>query len=217
MCSSDLIVPSPNGEASLNRLFGLGVPVVFLERDVPDFPYAGRVLLDNAEADRLSIAELYDSGYRNIELVAHDMNISTIHSRIEGYCKEMSKRGLDSKIYVNYLKYGSKLDQVEKMLREARKRGAEALYLTSNTITVLTMIAIKSLNLKVPEDIAFVGFDYSPVFDVYETSVSYIRESAEQLAYESFSMLVKMIEKEADATTVVLRPELVRRGSSKKS
>ena len=211
-----IIVPSPNGEAALNRLFGLGVPVVFLERDVPDFPNARRVLLDNAEADRLSIAELYDSGYRNIELVAYDMNISTIQNRIEGYCKEMTNRDLKSKIYINYLKYGSKLDQVEKMLLEAKKRSTEALYLTTNTITVLTMTAIKNLNLKVPEDIAFVGFDYSPVFDVYDTTVSYIRQSTEQLAYESFSMLVNMIEQEADASTVVLKPELVQRGSSKK-
>ena len=114
------------------------------------------------------------------------------------------------------MKYGSKLDQVEKMLLEAKKRSTEALYLTTNTITVLTMTAIKNLNLKVPEDIAFVGFDYSPVFDVYDTTVSYIRQSTEQLAYESFSMLVNMIEQEADASTVVLKPELVQRGSSKK-
>ena len=210
-----IIVPSPNGEAALNRLSGLGVPIVFLERDVPDFPNAGRVLLDNAEADRLSITELYDAGYRKIELVAYDMNISTIHNRIEGYGREMSKRGLARNIHVNYLKHGSKIDQVETMLRNAVSRGAEALYLTTNTITVLTMTAIKNQNLKVPEEIAFVGFDYSPVFDVYGTTVSYIRQSTEQLAYESFTMLVNMIENKADAGTVMLSPELVRRGSSR--
>jgi len=212
-----IIVPSPNGEAALNRLSGLGVPIVFLERDVPDFPNAGRVLLDNAEADRLSVAELYDSGYRKIELVAYDMNISTIQKRIEGYGREMAKRGLAGNIHVNYLKHGSKVEKVEELLCNAIIRGAEALYLTTNTITVLTMTAIKNLNLRVPQDLAFVGFDYSPVFEVYETSVSYIRQSTEQLAYESYTMLFDMIENKAAAGTIILSPELIIGSSSKKN
>lgn len=212
-----IIVPSPNGEASLNRLSGLGVPVVFLERDVPDFPNAGRVLLDNAKADSLSVGELFNSGYKNIELVAYDMNISTILKRIDGYQKEMKKFGLGENIHINYLQYGCKVTQVEEMLRSAINRGAEALYLTTNTITILTMTAIKNLNLRVPEDIAFVGFDFSPVFDVYMTSVSYIRQSTEMLASKSYNMLVKMIEENSDPTTVILDPELVKGDSSKKS
>jgi len=211
-----IIVPSPNGESALNKLFGLGIPIVFLERDIPDFPYAGRVLLDNAEADRLSVAELYDSGYRKIELIAYDMNISTIQKRIEGYRREMTIRGLAENVHINYLKYGSKVDQVEALLRDAVNRGVEALYLTTNTITILTMTAIKNLNLRVPEDLAFVGFDYSPIFEVFEPSVSYIRQSTEQLAYESFTMLVDMIENKAQAGTVVLSPEMIIGGSSKK-
>lgn len=211
-----IIVPSPNGEDALNRLSGLGVPIVFLERDVPEFPNAGRILLDNAEADRLSVTELYDSGYRMIELVAYNMNISTIHNRIEGYSKEMNKKGLSGYIHINYLEYGSRIDKVEAMLRDAVNRGTEAFYLTTNTITVLTMTAMNNLNLKVPEDIAFVGFDYSPVFDVYKTTVSYIRQSTEKLAYESFTMLIDMIENKANAGSIILNPELVKGDSSKK-
>lgn len=211
-----IVVPSPNGEATFNKISGLEIPIVFLERDVPDFPKAGRVLLDNPEAIRLSLSELYDSGYRKIELLANDMNISTIQTRVEGYRREMIKWGLEENIHINYVKNGSKAEQVEDLLRSAKARGAEALYLTSNTITILTMIAIKNLKLKVPQDIAFVGFDYSPFYEVYATSVSYIHESAEQLAYESFKMLVDMIENNAEASTVVLTPELIKGNSSKK-
>ncbi|MDD2289492.1 MAG: LacI family DNA-binding transcriptional regulator [Bacteroidales bacterium] len=212
-----IIVPSPNAEFALNRLYGLGIPIVFLERDIPQFPDAGRVLLDNAEADRLSVDVLYNSGYRKIEMIAYDMNISTIQMRIEGYKKEMTKRGLAENIHVNYIKHGSKVEQVEALIRNAVDRGVEALYLTTNTITILSMTAIKNLNLKVPRDMAFVGFDYSPVFEVYDTTVSYIRQSTKQLAYESFTMLVNMIENKAEACTVVLSPELVIGDSSMKN
>ncbi len=209
-----IIVPPPHSEVAIGKISAMNIPIVLLERDIEGVEAAGRVRLDNASADRLAVEEFVRGGYRRIELVAYNMDVSTIRSRIEGYRRAMEGMGLGDRAKIHYLEYGADVDAMARLLRNAADRGCEAVYLTTNTISLLALQALKRLRMNVPGDMAVLGFDESPAFSIAEPSVSHIVQPVRALGEESFSMLVEMIEDKDAARTVVLPPELVRGGSS---
>ena len=209
-----IIVPPPHSEVTVGKISAMNIPIVLLERDIPEMKECGRVLLDNARANTMAIDELYNSGYRQIELVVHNLDITTIHSRVDDYRSSMTRLGLEDLIKVHYVEYGADVDAIANMIKNAVERGCEAIYFSSNTISVLAMQAIKQLRLKVPEELAFVAFNHSPVYNVFDPAVTHIEEPIRSLAEESFSLLVEMIEDRSAAKTIRLAPSMVRGGSS---
>ena len=71
-----------------------------------------------------------------------------------------------------------------------------------------------------PDDVAVIAFDGSETFafDLYYTTVSYIKQPIERFGTESFSILMKQIRSSdgPDCRNVVLNPEIVLLESSKK-
>lgn len=209
-----IIVPPPHSDMALEKISTMNIPIVLLERDIPEIKNAGRVFLDNEFANHLAINELYSSGYRRIELITYDLEISTIRSRVEGYKHVMAQLGLSDAAKVHYIEYGADVNAMSILLQNAIKHGCEAVFLTTNTLSVLAFEAARLLKLDIPKDLALVGFDYSHAFDVSCTSVSHVLQPIHKLGENSFSMLVEMIEEGAPGRTVLLYPTLAKGGSS---
>lgn len=209
-----IVFPPPHADSVFARLDKLNVPLVLIERDITGYPSAGRVLLDNYLSVKLGIEELYNNGYRKIDFIASDMDISTIKERDDAYRKIMTNLGLKENIGVHYLPIRASLDDMTKLIRNITSRGTEAIYIPSNDTTRLAIAAIKRLGLKTPQEIAYVGFDYSLLYELADPAVSYIDESPEDLAVKSFSMLVSLIEEKPSKKKEVIRPFLVKGGSS---
>ena len=209
-----IILPPPHGENAIENLSYMDIPVVLLERDLPGLENFGRVQLDNAAADRMAVEELYHSGYRNIELIVHDMDISTIRSRVAGYREMMTGLGLKDRIKIHYINRMEDLDSMTALLKNIMEHGCEAVYLASNSISILTLQAINRLQIKVPEELAVVGFDNSAVYNMATPYTTHVQEPVRELGEESFNMLMDMIEDRTSAKTVRLLPSLVRGGSS---
>lgn len=209
-----IIVPPSTDASALKILNGLDIPVVFLERDIPSYEGAGRLLLDNAEACRLAVGELYDSGYRHIENLSYDMETSTLLEKENGYYHEMEIRGLAGLAKVRKVRHGIDVDGLASVLKEAKAEGVEALFVPTNRLTISTLTAASMLGLRIPEDLAIVGFDRHKFFDLFKPFISHIFQSTEELGGRSFDMLMDMIENGTPGRFELLRPELVRGGSS---
>lgn len=209
-----IILPPPHADIALERLENSNLPIVFLERYIPGFSKAGRILLDNVESIRLAIDELYNSGYKKIQLIASDMDITTIHDRVSAYESIMESKGLSDDSLVNYVSHNVSVDEMSDLLKNSVSRGAEAFVLLSHSITVTFLLALKRLNWKAPRNLAFVGFNSSNIYEMTDYSVSYISESKEELVSSAVSLLLDMIEEKADPATILLKPVLIQGDSS---
>lgn len=209
-----IILPPPHANSALGKLSRFKIPVVFLERDVPGFPGAGHVLLDNALAIKLSVDELVSNGYRRIELIADDMDITTISDRVESYKIQMSANGLENEACVNFISHDAGVDEMCSLIKTAINRGTEAFVLPSNRMTELTIMALDRMSLRVPQDIAYVGFNRSDLYSLAKPSPTYIYESTKRLGSAAFSLLIDMIEEKEEPKSIVLKPTLVSGESS---
>lgn len=209
-----IIVPPSTDASALEALEDRDIPVVFLERDIPDYQGASRLLLDNAEACRLAVNELYDEGYRRIEHLSFDMDISTIKEKESGYFREMEKLGLSSLAKTRKVSQNVTMAELMEVISQAKTEGTEAFFIPTNRLTIQTITALAKLGLNVPDDIAIVGFDRHRFFDVYTPYISHIYQDTKELAGRSFDMLVDMIENKAPGRLEMLKPQLIKGGSS---
>ena len=73
------------------------------------------------------------------------------------------------------------------------------------------------MNVKIPEDIAVVGFNGNDAFNLFYSPVTYIKQPLEQIAKESIDILIKRIKKSNYKSKLFLEPELVVQQSSRKN
>lgn len=159
----------------------------------------------------LAVGNLIEGGSRKIEMISYAWSVSNIAEREAGYQHTMKQFSLSENIRIHRLKYKNIPDQMEKVVTEAVNKGAEALVFATNTLAIAGMKTLCKHNLRVPDDIAVVCFDSSEAFELYYTTVTYIKQPVEQFGQEALDLLVKAIgqKEQTKCSTITLNPELV--------
>lgn len=154
-----IVVPVTSGGGSLALLHELDIPVVIVDRLVPGAT-APAVLPDNVAGAREATNHLLAHGYTSVGCVAGPPEIFTAEERLRGWRSAMQEAGLpvDERLVVH-----SEFD------RDAGCRAAlallsaptppRALFVSSDEQAFGVLRASARLGLRVPEDLAIVGFD----------------------------------------------------------
>lgn len=214
-----IIVPCEGSECVISKLIDLNIPVVLIDRTFKNLDVSS-VTLNNRKAIELAVDELYKQGFRRIHFVTYHTSISNIVDREQGYVSSMSRLGLSSEIAICKIQYSDILTQMRKFIPQILSSGAEAIVFSTNRLAIDSLVVLREIGKRVPEDVAVVAFDGSETFafDLYYTTVSYIKQPIEKFGLESFLILTKLIKSKnmADYSSVVLSPELVSQESSRK-
>src|SRR6202050_892674 len=95
-----LIVPSNvSSDHQLRELRARGVPIVMLDRTLPDLD-AGEVMVENREGAHRAINHLIHHGHRQILCVGYDSKFNSIGQRISGYREAMTEAGLKPQLLI---------------------------------------------------------------------------------------------------------------------
>lgn len=208
-----IIAPCNGADAAIKHTVDSRVPVVLLDRDIEGLEGVGKVLLDDCAAGKMAIDELVTKGYRNIEMITYTLAISSLSERERGYRQAMMDHDIYDNVRVHYTTYGDAANDVEKFIKDAVNRGVEAFFLPTYSLSALALAAVKKLRLRIPEDLAIVGFDESDIYSLYETTVTHLVQPLKELGEKSVEVLIDMIEGKP-AGRIILRPELIVGGST---
>lgn len=211
-----ILAPVKNCEDSVRKLVEANIPVVLLDRDLRGVDGVGKVLLDDFQAGSIATEELLKSGCRKIEMISYNLEISSLLERERGYKQKMIDNGLANNIKINYTTYESVEEDVKSIIAEARKRGADAFFLPTYSLSAQVMSVMKDLGLGTPEDFAIVGFDKSNIYKLFATTVAHIIQPLSELGETTVELIHDMIEGKRGPETIVLKPTLVPGGSAQK-
>jgi LacI family transcriptional regulator len=95
----------------------------------------------------------------------------------------------------------------------------EAVFVASDSMAIGALKAIRAAGLKVPEDIALVGFDDIPLATAVEPPLTTVHQPIDQLGFLAASTLIDLLETASPETGgngarhIVLQTELVVRAS----
>jgi len=185
-----LIVSSGSGRRRLKMIQESGVPVVALDRPVAGLQ-ADAVLVENREGAEQGVRHLIEHGHKKIACVGFDSGSYTVRERIEGYKLAMRNAGLEPILFshVNTLE-----DMQALALRwSAGKDRPTAAFSLKRISSVYLIQALHLHKLRVPDDIAVVGFDDFELAEVLGTPLTVVRQTPTGMARAAAELLFKKI------------------------
>ncbi len=210
-----LLVMSPFVESEdLAAVLPLNLPLVTIASRIGATRHSS-ITVDNYEGGRLAVRHLVDIGCRQI---AH------ISGPWQNYEAQERKRGFE--IALSELRPGEAPRIHEADFTEESGYAAMRAFLNSGQVpdgifaandmmAVGALLALKEAGVKVPEDVAMVGFDDIPIVRFTSPPLSTLRVGVYEMGRQGLEMLVADFDDTAgDTRSIVISPELVVRESS---
>jgi len=209
-----IVAPVPGGRRSIEKAINAKVPVVLLDRDVDGLEGVGKVLLDDVDAGEKAVNILFENGYRKMEMISYDLEISSISEREKGYNRAMEEYGLPSRI--NHTPYGDPEKLIPSILQDALTRGVDAFFLPTYSLTAKFISALNKMHLRIPRDLGLIAFDESDLYRLGPTTIAHIVQPLRELAENSVDLLHSMMSGKECEHTIILRSSYVPGGSAEK-
>jgi LacI family transcriptional regulator len=181
----------------IQSLHDRGFPIVFFDRAVESIN-THKVIVDNNKGAFDATEHLIKSGYHRIANLAGSPHLSITKDRIKGYRKAIETNGLHyEEAYTQYCLHGGMVyEEVEKALDNmmALTYKPDAIVASTDKLTTNCIRYFKSKNIRVPEDVALIGFSNLDIADLLSPSLSVVRQPAFAMGQIATELLLKMIE-----------------------
>ncbi len=185
-----LIVTSGSDGRRLKALQSSGVQVVALDRPVPGLA-ADAVLVENRDGAELGVRHLIEHGHKKIACVGFDSGSFTVRERIQGYKQAM--RAADLQPLVNDNVNGLEAMQALVLRWTRGKDRPTAVFSIKRNSSIDLIQALHVNKIKIPHDIALVGFDDFELAEVLGTPLTVVRQSPIEIARAAAELLFRRI------------------------
>lgn len=194
-----LIISSSQKKADVfNKLIESEMPHVLIDRTFNDMKSAN-VSVDNFGGARIAARHLITQGIRKIAIISITPEyISTIRDRENGFLSALTEAEITIPPEWHIRIPFNNMDQaVKENLLKLFQSGnmPEAIFTLNNNLTSNCLMCLRKLSLKIPNDIALIGFDDVLYFGFTQPSVSAIDQPVERIGERAFDLLLRQIEK----------------------
>lgn len=206
-----LIVSHHSSDAFVDNIAD-AVPVVFGGR--PTRPRDGDYIVDvdNVAGSRVATQRLIDIGRTRIATIAGPQTMVGSVDRMIGFRKAMADAGLTP--FAEEAGDYSEASGAEAARRILAKGAPDAMFVASDLMARGALAVLHASGLRVPEDIAIVGFDDSPVALTTNPNLSTMRQPMYLQGETMAAVLLARLAGQDPAQTTILSTELVVRASA---
>jgi len=207
-----IIVPAEGSGSQIQSLLKKKIPLVLVDRYFPEIN-ASHIVLDNFQATYDATVHHIKKGLTNIAMVAHKSALVHMKERIRGYREAMSDHHLSEFICVEEIRFDNYDVDMEKVFSDFEKtnKNINAIVFATNTLSIFGLYHIHKNCLKVPENLAFIGFDGGDVFDLFNPPLSFVQQPLEEMGKESFKILMDLMNGSSKISQIMLSPTLIER------
>lgn len=175
-------------------------------------PAINSVDLDHQQAACLATRHLLEHGYRRIATISGPRTQIASQDRLQGFEQTLTAAGLFDSGLVLEGDFGeaSGYDAMQKLLSQK----PDALFAANDLMAAGAYRAIYEAGLKIPDDIAVIGFDDIPLAGQLHPPLTTIRQPLQRLGQLAVERLVEILrEPHSPPRQITLPPELVIRQS----
>lgn len=191
------------------------MPFVIIDRAV-DSKEMDMVLLDNVTAAYELTTHLIENGFKNIAGLFGDSSV-TGQERSRGFHKALKDNQLNpiaAHFIAPQIRQG--YETTTELLKQ--KNRPNAIFTSNSLLTAGAFQAIRDCGLKIPNDVAIVGFDETTWASLVEPPITLIAQPTAEIGRSATELLFQKIEDpNRMSKTMILKGSLVARGSSKNS
>ena len=150
--------------------------------------------INDVDAAQGAVSRLVDCGRRRIALINHDLSYRYSRLRERGYKSVLHVRELDYQqvIYASDLSAAAGTKAMETLLAQEEK--PDAVFAVSDSLAAGALRAIAQAGLRVPEDIAVVGFDGTELAEVVSPQLTTVEQPSREIGRTAVTLLMKRID-----------------------
>src|SRR5260221_601692 len=194
---------------------GLDVPVVLAGRPFRDDASLSYVDADNVGGAKMAVRYLLERGRRTVATVAGPAHMSPGVDRLRGYRMAMADAGLSDSGLTMFGDFGrvSAEHAVYRLLD--RRPALDAVFAASELMAAGVLRALRKSGRRVPDDVAVVGFEDSPLARHINPKLTAVRQPVEAMGERLARELLALIARGGrEPVQTVLETELLIRESA---
>jgi LacI family transcriptional regulator len=194
-------------------------PVIFFDRTMPH-ENSTNILINNHQAGYNATKHLIEQGCKRIIHITAPPKQNVYKERLAGYKSALADARIKFKeedVIITNLSQEAGYETAQKILQ--MKTRPDGIFVANDSCAIGCMICLKENGIRIPKDIAFVGFNNDPVCTVIEPNLTTIAYSGNEMGQVAARHLINHLNGTSliDTTnTIVLRSELIVRKSSVK-
>lgn len=210
------VIVSPAGDdlAHLEHLAERGTHVVLLERAASS--HLSSVTVDNIAGGRLAIEHLTGLGHRRVAFVGGPTSLAQVADRLTG-ANEAAAASDQPLVHLDTT--APTIDEgrnaARRLLAIASRRRPTAVFAANDLLAIGLLQGLRSDGVRVPDDIAIVGYDDIDYAASTEVPLTSIRQPSRLIGATAVELLLERMHAPAGPPRRrVFRPELVARSST---
>ncbi|QOW10434.1 LacI family transcriptional regulator [Kaistella flava (ex Peng et al. 2021)] len=214
------ISTSSKHSEQFEKILKKNIPLIFFDRK-KTMDGVSSVTIDDFAGGYMATKHLIDQGCRKIaHLASGDFKIEIFHDRHEGYKQALIDHGIDyredyvihttSKIAEGKIAVAQLFELDEK---------PDAIFSSSDFLALGAIQELKARNIKIPEEVAVIGFANEPFTNFEELSISTIDQFPVEMGQMTARVFLEQMATSQNIKIdkkVVMEPKLIIRKSSKK-
>lgn len=200
-----LMMPLTGCPDLLNRITASGIPVVLIDRPVPE-AQCDTVLVDNLNAAYSAVEGILNEGHRRIGIIVGPPDIHTARERLGGYLRVLEDYGLEpDTTLIRRGAYTTEGGYRETLALLDLPNPPTALFVTNYEMTLGAIMGMNERGVRMPEDLSFIGFDNQELIRVLQPSPSIVVQPIEAIAERTAQLLLRRMANDMEGFPVLQR------------
>ncbi len=194
----------------------MGIPLVFFGRTcLPDL--FSSVTANGDVAAQKATQHLIETGSRRIAFLGGPNHLDMVKRRKHGYLEALrdNRIPIDRELVVcNRIDFDTVVEATTKLLQIENR--PDAILAVNDTVTFAAFTAIKEMGLRIPEDVALIGFTDDLHARYVTPQMSAIEDQSYKMGCVAYDLLQKSISGDPNKYKKIVPQKLVIRGTSDK-
>jgi DNA-binding LacI/PurR family transcriptional regulator len=205
---------SMHGKRPLD-LRSLGVPVLLAGRSFGNDEGISYVDADNAGGAKMAVEYLLKSGRTTIATIAGPPDMAPGADRLAGYRAAMNEAGLSDPGLIVFGDFGRVSAEHGLYRLLDRRPGIDAVFAASDLMAAGVLGALRRIGRQVPDDIAVIGFEDSPLAQHTDPKLTTVWQPVEAMGARMAAELLALIGRGGQQPAhIILNTELIIRDSA---
>ncbi|WP_455274201.1 LacI family DNA-binding transcriptional regulator [Rhizobium herbae] len=213
-----LILVAPRLPSEIISRFAEQIPIVAVGYHDPTAENFDTVNCDDQQGAALAVQAFIERGYRRISMLTlgsrEGHRVSVVRQREIGYREAMETAGFAAEVDIHSVPVFSpdREDSMRAFLRRPDRPEAVFCWSDLDAVTLLNLAA--EMEIRIPEDLAVIGYDNSPVAALSLINLSSIDQSGRALGVLAIETLLSRIDGRKAPLALTNAPSFIARGSS---